>query len=610
LKRAWRQANRKFGTEYHTPSIAMISAADEALIRDNSSDEESTVFWRLRWRLLRTQARQTIIGSWFRASLILVLSVVLWVGLFLLFKDGFAYIRSQIQHADTHDQLVQAIFSTFFFALLLMLMFSSGIIVYGALFRSSETAYLLALPTRTEHVFLHKFRESVAFSSWGFLLLGSPLILAYGIVSGAPWHFYAMLAPFLIAFVYIPAAIGAILCLMIVYFSPKKLKWAIVSFSAIALIGGGWYAWALFRGSSSDLLTPNWFLDLMGRLQLTEQRLLPNWWLSAGLIESVRGEWLESLMFLIVMIANALFLRQLAIWAAVGLYRPAYSALFGSGKKIKRGRDAILDRAIRKGVFFIPLPMRVLMVKDLRLFRRDPMQWSQSLIFFSLLLFYFLNLRRFNYEIGYIGWVNMVSFLNLSVVGLLMSTFTTRFVYPMMSLETQRFWLLGLSSLRRSTIVWSKFFFAVGGAIVPCSGLILLSDAMLDIKLTTVLSHQLTCFLLCVGLAGLAVGLGALMPNFREQSPSRIAAGFGGTLCLVLSTLYILVIVLLTALPMHFILAAEATYSDIYLEENIAMQNYLHLWLMAGMIGSAILGILATGVPLLIGLRAFRRMEF
>jgi hypothetical protein len=31
---------------------------------------------------------------------------------------------------------------------------------------------------------------------------------------------------------------------------------------------------------------------------------------------------------------------------------------------------------------------------------------------------------------------------------------------------------------------------------------------------------------------------------------------------------------------------------------------------MAGMIGSAILGILATGVPLLIGLRAFRRMEF
>ena len=93
---------------------------------------------------------------------------------------------------------------------------------------------------------------------------------------------------------------------------------------------------------------------------------------------------------------------------------------------------------------FFPLPMRLLMVKDLRLFRRDPMQWSQFLIFFGLLGLYFFNVRRFNYDLYYIGWVNMVSFLNLSVVGLLMSTFTTRFIYPMLSLEGQRFWLLGL----------------------------------------------------------------------------------------------------------------------------------------------------------------------
>ena len=87
----------------------------------------------------------------------------------------------------------------------------------------------------------------------------------------------------------------------------------------------------------------------------------------------------------------------------------------------------------------------------------------------GLLVLYFLNIRRFNYDTYYIGWVNMVSFLNLSVVGLLLSTFTTRFVFPMMSLESQRFWLLGLLPLRRETILWSKFFFAAGGAIVPCS---------------------------------------------------------------------------------------------------------------------------------------------
>ena len=73
----------------------------------------------------------------------------------------------------------------------------------------------------------------------------------------------------------------------------------------------------------------------------------------------------------------------------------------------------------------------------------------------------------------------MVSFLNLSVVGLLLSTFTTRFIFPMISLEGRRFWILGLLPVRRETILWSKFFFAAGGSILPCSALVLLSDVML-----------------------------------------------------------------------------------------------------------------------------------
>ena len=255
---------------------------------------------------------------------------------------------------------------------------------------------------------------------------------------------------------------------------------------------------------------------------------------------------------------------------------------------------------------FFPLPMRLLMVKDLRLFRRDPMQWSQFLIFFGLLALYFFNVRRFNYDLYYIGWVNMVSFLNLSVVGLLMSTFTTRFIYPMLSLEGQRFWLLGLLPVRRETILWSKFLFAVGTAILPCSILIFLSDLMLDISLLVILSHQLTCLILCSGLAGIAVGMGARLPNIHETSPSRIAAGFGGTLCLVISTLYILVVVLLTALPTHFLNAAGSIYGG----QAVVELYRLHLWLLVGMLGSIVLGIIATLLPLFMGIRAFKRMEF
>jgi ABC-2 type transport system permease protein len=38
-----------------------------------------------------------------------------------------------------------------------------------------------------------------------------------------------------------------------------------------------------------------------------------------------------------------------------------------------------------------------------------------------------------------------------------------------------------------------------------------------------------------------------LFPNFKEGNPSKIVSGFGGTLCLVLSFLYILGSVLLLA---------------------------------------------------------------
>jgi len=50
-------------------------------------------------------------------------------------------------------------------------------------------------------------------------------------------------------------------------------------------------------------------------------------------------------------------------------------------------------------------------------------------------------------------------------------------------------------------------------------------------------------------LSGLAVGLGALFPNFKEDNPSKIVSGFGGTLCLVVSFIYISVFIALLALP-------------------------------------------------------------
>lgn len=569
---------------------------------------EGQAFWRMRRRMTRTLLWQTLRQGRLRLSMVLGLSLFLWAGLFWLFYDGFVFLSSAIPTPDLYDRTVHTIFGLFFVTLMVMLLFSSAIILYSSLFRAQDVPFLLTLPARAERVFLTKFQEAIVMSSWAFLLLGSPMLLAYGVVNRAPWPYYAELVPLLAAFTYIPAALGAMACLVVVHRIPAA-RWWVLGGSAAAVVGAAVILIAsLSPGREENLLTVGWFQEMLDRLQVTEHRLLPSWWLSMGLLQAARGQSRDAVMFLVLMIANALFFRQLAIAVAARLYRAAYSRLHSRRSGPRRASAGLLDRLLLLAGAAFPRQIRSLMLKDLRVFRRDPVQWTQFLIFAGLLGLYFLNIRRFRYDMYYVGWVNAVSFLNVSVVGLLLSTFTTRFIFPMISLEGRRFWFLGLLPIRRDTILWSKFAFGVGCSIIPSSLLILLSDTMLRVQPVIAASHQLTCVVLCVGLSGISVGLGARMPSLRETSPARIAAGFGGTLVLVLSTLYIVVVVLLTALPCHFYFGSQEAAG--YFGPSARVEGWLQRWLLLGTAASLALGVITTWIPLRMGFRAFRRMEF
>src|SRR5262249_8806601 len=138
-----------------------------------------------------------------------------------------------------------------------------------------------------------------------------------------------------------------------------------------------------------------------------------------------------------------------------------------------------LDTLFHRAFFFLPRTIRLLILKDLRTFRRDPAQWSQFLIFFGLLAFYFVNIRRLSYDVQNPYWRNLVRFLNLGVTALILSTFPSRFIFPMLSLEGRNFWVLGLLPLRREAILWGKFAFASGISLVATEFLVVLSDLML-----------------------------------------------------------------------------------------------------------------------------------
>jgi hypothetical protein len=137
-----------------------------------------------------------------------------------------------------------------------------------------------------------------------------------------------------------------------------------------------------------------WFERAFARLAVTEQKLFPSWWLSSGLMEAAnvgRGPGgglapiLEALKFLALLVANGMLLHLLAGWLARVAYRQGYSQLFSELPQRRQRPIGWFDQALVNAGSAAGRPLRLLLVKDLRLFRRDISQWSQFLIFFGLL---------------------------------------------------------------------------------------------------------------------------------------------------------------------------------------------------------------------------------
>ena len=92
---------------------------------------------------------------------------------------------------------------------------------------------------------------------------------------------------------------------------------------------------------------------------------------------------------------------------------------------------------------------------------------------------YFANIRRFYQEEIGRPYQNGISLLNLVAVALLLCAYTGRFIYPLLSLEGRKFWILGLLPLQRERLLWGKFAFSATGALLIAEFLVVFSDLVL-----------------------------------------------------------------------------------------------------------------------------------
>jgi len=124
--------------------------------------------------------------------------------------------------------------------------------------------------------------------------------------------------------------------------------------------------------------------------------------------------------------------------------------------------------------------IRAIIIKDIRTFFRDPLQWTQAVVFFGILAIYFLNLRSFKYNLLPDEWRNVIVLLNVFSVASVTCSLGARFIYPQLSMEGQAFWTIGLSPVKPGTIILTKLVISIAALLPIGVVLMLISSLMLD----------------------------------------------------------------------------------------------------------------------------------
>lgn len=501
----------------------------------------------LSWRMRRGASNllhQAVAVQPLRGATVAAVVGGIWMLLAVLFWSLLLFL-SQDQYLPLKPRLLESLLALFFLTMGVLVTVSDTVLVWAALYRTRAAQFTAALPLRDRDIFWGAALEGGLWASWAVLVLVAPLIGT--LVREAEQKL-----------LFIPAALVTLLCLVALGMSAGALGAqllarllpllrrglrGIIILVAAAIAVTAFFALDSFQHRAEPI---TFMASVIGRLHFAENPWLPSWWAQQAFTGALSSRWADWTQYTGLLAANAAGVAVLAEFIAARRFRRDLDALAG------RSDDGTSRSASRgwRPVPGLPGELGLLVAKDLRLFRRDPAQVLQFTAFFGLLAFYILMLPRLGQAFSVDELFKpAVSVLNLTAISMALATFTGRFVYPLLSLEGRRLWVLALAPWPSHRVVTAKFIFALLVGVPVSAVLAGLSGIMLDQPLRTVLYQIgiITC--MAVGLAASALGIGARLADYREDDPNRLVAGYGGTINLLASLIFASLILLGAAAP-------------------------------------------------------------
>jgi ABC-2 type transport system permease protein len=549
-----------------------------------------SALWIKDLHVLRNLRRLLQRESVFKVVFILTFALGMMGGFFVLFLDGFRFLSGM---GGGSYMITRRLFALFFFGLGTMLVMSNTVTSYSTIFRSKETTFLLTGPLDFRELVTYKFIESTLLSSWAFVFLIVPFAGAYA------WHerlglaFALWTALFSIPFVMLCGGIGTLLAMVTVRWLPRnRLFWWSVVTAGLIFLG------LTLRQHRPELRDEASFVlnRVLPGLQLASYPLSPNNWVAEGIMSLTGGQYARGLLLWCTLVSHTLMIGLFVQWLGAATFHTAYQRVLGSSDGRKRPAELLgwLDRFLS----FLPHDVRGMVLKDMRSFLRDPMQWSQALIFFGLLAIYFAGFRSFRYDQLPETWRNLIVFLNIFSVSSVICSLASRFVFPQLSLEGHSFWILGLAPTRMGRILATKFLLAALTMVAVSAGLMTLATWMLQVGPGLKGVAIGLAVAISISVSALATGLGAVFVDLKQPNPVAVISGFGGTMNLVLSLGLMLASIFPYALIWHWHLIGRLGTTQ-FIRGNLAAT----IWLLA-------LTLVTTLLPLWLGSRSLKRREY
>lgn len=509
---------------------------------------------------LRNRFRKASRPEQATALFFVAFGLLFWVSI----SGLFGYIIVQFHSIEVVGPIVlRKLMELMLISLFALLCFSNIVTALSTFYLSDDLELLLSMPIGRVQLYVSRLIETIGQSSWMALAFGLPLLVSYGIAYEVSASYYLLATAVLGLYVLIPASLGVAAATMLVTIFPaRRIQEALIAAGVVLLVVVLLTLRLLRPERLADADSFESVAAYVAELQAPMPDLLPPKWASEVLLASLQGRPLP-MVEMGLLLTGAIATFGVARWVTTWLHDSGRSKA-QEARAARMARAGWLDRLLAIWTAPLSAPARAIVIKDVKTFFRDPGQWTQLFLVASIVAIAIVSVASLPLDVfrgpWMTAWVNSLAFLMLALVGLVMAALAARFQFSAVSAEGRGFWLVRTGPLTAEAFLWAKAWpylppmILVGEVLALTSGRILGADTFL------LWISAATALFLGFGISGLAVGMGAIWPDFKADNLAQVPSSPAGLLFMASSVTLVLLVLTLEAPAVYFFLAEN--YGD------------------------------------------------